>query len=182
MKKQKKLLSKINYETLQKNFQTLYKSVLRTHNPEFLSIFQSIVYYFISINSTNYNQDFFQNDLLTTAKPYFPFLVNQLSERATKLFWHSDKSPNLQPNNPYTFYAYGVNFYSQKKYSEAIDLFNKALTINPEYLPAYNLRSKSYEFLNDIDKSKADLKKIEEIKADFKKYPVKIIKNTELKI
>ncbi|MBN2173256.1 MAG: tetratricopeptide repeat protein [Bacteroidales bacterium] len=68
----------------------------------------------------------------------------------------------------YGYYNIGyINLVYLKNFEEAIDYFNKAIEINPEYADAYYNRGFAYELLKDVEKSRADYQKTLEINSNY---------------
>jgi len=54
------------------------------------------------------------------------------------------------------YYEEGLKYFSNQKYNEAISSFNRALTLNPDIIPAYCKRGLSYFFNRDYEKAISD--------------------------
>ncbi len=51
----------------------------------------------------------------------------------------------------------GISSYRQKRYEKAIDDFNKALALEPDFAEVYNNRAIAYQFMEKYDKALADV-------------------------
>lgn len=56
-------------------------------------------------------------------------------------------------HHPDYFMLIGLNIFSQKKYSNSLEYFDKALEVNPKYHKALYYKSEAYYALKDIKKS-----------------------------
>lgn len=66
---------------------------------------------------------------------------------------------HTQAQNPKKFYKTAEDFIENQKYSDAIDLLNKAIEIDPDYADAYLLRAQAFERINDLPQAAEDYKR-----------------------
>ncbi|MFO7789342.1 MAG: tetratricopeptide repeat protein, partial [Bacteroidales bacterium] len=64
-------------------------------------------------------------------------------------------------------YNAGVDYMKAERYQQAINKFNEALSVNPDFEQAYLNRGSAYFQSNQLDKAKKDLVKATELNADL---------------
>jgi tetratricopeptide (TPR) repeat protein len=86
-------------------------------------------------------------------------------------------SADLEPNNPQSADTLGYVYLRQGRYQDAISYFNGALTIDPNYGPAYMHRGMAWYGLNDRYRGREDLLKAQslmpnnkDVEAQLRKY------------
>jgi Tfp pilus assembly protein PilF len=72
-----------------------------------------------------------------------------------------------EPNDAEAYYKKGEFYYSKEKYEEAINEYNKAIELKPDFPNAYKNRGNSYYYLKKYEEAIADYRKAIEIKPDF---------------
>ncbi|WP_103127411.1 tetratricopeptide repeat-containing S1 family peptidase, partial [Microcystis aeruginosa] len=78
--------------------------------------------------------------------------ITQAIDLAPRAFWYAIR---------------GSNYYLQKKYELALDDFNKAMKLNPNYALAYSGRGELYYYQKKYDLALADFNKAIEINSDY---------------
>lgn len=84
-------------------------------------------------------------------------------ERAEK---HVLESNRLNRSNVLTYLNLGAIYSTQKRYNEAIEMFNTTIELSPNESRAYLGLAKIYNMLNDVDAANSYFKKVIEIAPD----------------
>lgn len=87
-----------------------------------------------------------------------------------KCIEYSEKSLKYQPDNAEAYYMIGTTQQQQKKYTEAIASYTKALKINNNSAKLYAARAWVYNDLHDHKARLADMKKAVEYEPENAKY------------
>ena len=116
-----------------------------------------------------------RNDLRTSAQERAGEDFNRQSssnpvENLTKQEWHEKTVQSYiakiehSPYNVHCYYELG-HYYGKemRKYDCAIETFNKALLLNPDYSSAYITRGISYAWNNNLDRAIEDLVKVTQL-------------------
>ena len=62
----------------------------------------------------------------------------------------------LQPQNYFAYNNIGTIFYDLENFNKAIEYYNKAISINADYLNSLNMRALAHERLNDLNSAIKD--------------------------
>ena len=71
-------------------------------------------------------------------------------QKSNELF---ESAINADPENYHSFLGYGIRLRKQNELKEAIDVLEKAMELNPDYLPIYNHLGRVYCFKEDFEKA-----------------------------
>lgn len=78
-----------------------------------------------------------------------------ITERLTKLF----KFTEVDPNDPFNWYAIAMEYLSIEEYNKAREYFEKVLNEHKDYLPVYYQAAQLYMDLNEDEKADEVFKK-----------------------
>jgi len=76
-----------------------------------------------------------------------------------------EKCQKLDQNHPEVYFLKGNILMTRVKYEEAMNMFNKAIELNDQYMDAYVNRGKLWFYLGDKDKQCEDYLKAENLGA-----------------
>jgi tetratricopeptide (TPR) repeat protein len=74
-----------------------------------------------------------------------------------------DSLVRLYPNDERAHFMLGAYFFGQQEYTHAIDQYNKAIEIAPEYSPVYNILGYAYRQTDNTDEAEKAFKKYTEL-------------------
>ena len=95
--------------------------------------------------------------------PNSPKALSNKAIAQQKIFELSDSKIDEKATTGFEFFNEGVKYAERKNYRKAIELFSKAIDINPEYTKAYHNRAVAYFILEELEKAWIDLRKVKEL-------------------
>lgn len=105
----------------------------------------------------------YANDLLKEEKHDMALKHYQKTLELSEKYGQEDYGNKAKRNIPKVYYAKGRNHASEKKYEEAIELFNKAIEGDPDYAWAYIRKAQAYRGLQQPDKMEEAVQKAVQI-------------------
>lgn len=90
-------------------------------------------------------------------------VLKELTDEA--LTTHNDPQLNLEATIAYN--ERGISLYNQKKYTEALTQYDKAIELKPDYEAAYNNRGLVWEKMGELDKAIEQYNKALELKPNY---------------